>query len=253
MRLLTCSLLFVMACGGGGDDGYPIKPGGGDGTGTDGSGDGVTDAGPDGPATQMVTGSVCVLVDSTSFDGCRATGLAGIEVQIGGSTAITNDAGGFSIMKPSASATFWTLTTPTGGAGIKIVSSIVPYTADLQLRTMELSRFDSIAAASMITQSAGAATVFVQVVDGDANGVAGALLAAPAASTIEPVRYGSADDTWSVTGPTLEAGTAWLTNVNPTTGKVDITATLGASELQPQAVKVVASYVTFALLPTASQ
>lgn len=118
-RTAIAVLTFAAACGGD-DGGFPIMPGGG------GSGSAtLPDAAIDeqGDAGTTITGRVCLINDARTPTSCASSGADGFIVYVDTLQTTTAADGTFSLMRPTGSDLFWTIT----GAGIE--TSAMKYSA----------------------------------------------------------------------------------------------------------------------------
>src|SRR5690349_6695932 len=120
MRLAVSTALVLMACQPGGDDAFPIAPGGGD--------PAVITPAPDRPpadsdtdgGTTSIAGRVCVILDPRSPTTCAIGNASGIRVTLGASVAITAADGSFTIDAPLTSNVLWAV------SGVGYVPTVMP-------------------------------------------------------------------------------------------------------------------------------
>jgi hypothetical protein len=161
MRLLTFALGFLLiSCAGGGDDGYPSRPGGSAGGGT-GTG---ADAGPDGGGSDggVARGRVCLIEDLRFPDRCATQGAGGISVQRGAVTATTGSDGRFDL--PAATAIgSWRTSRAAGNGVLALVNSVVPYVvgAPVVIPAIALQDWTAFLAANNLVLGAGQGSLHV--------------------------------------------------------------------------------------------
>lgn len=232
-------LALLVACrAGGGDDEFPIEPGGTPGTGTmvDAA---VVDA-PDFDAMSMIAGRVCLIADLRALTACASTGAGGITVTLGASSAITSDSGEFTIAAPSGANLVWR-----ASAG-DLVTSVVPFGPSTLIPAIGVEDFNDLQNANGVLIVDGQGSIVARVVKGGLPQSDVVVDVAPLAQF--PTRYdGLTPTAWTelATGP---AGTAWIPGAALGTNIVTATPAAGAAASATVLVEDLAiTYVTIAL------
>src|SRR5690242_15823833 len=119
MRHVWMLCLLVACNANGGDDGFPVIPGGPSGPGE------IVDARfPDGRFVDgglRIDGNVCLLNDLRSFTTCLESGAGGITVALGTETAVTAVDGTFTIDTPLETQVVWRV------SGLNVVPSLFAF------------------------------------------------------------------------------------------------------------------------------
>ncbi len=216
-------VLLLAACQSGGDDGFPIAPGGGlpptitpapDGPQLDASTDGAT----------SLAARVCVILDPRNPAACATGNAAGIMVTLGTSTATTASDGSFTIAAPTTSNLFWTASAP------GFVPTVMPFGTVHLLPILTAERYNDLLLDNGVVLQAGQGSLFVRVVSGSAS-ASGVTATVEPASLFGPLYDGASALIWDrdATGaggmvwiPDALAGTATLTLANPSTSPVTL-------------------------------
>ena len=236
--LLLSTAVGASACAGGGEDGYPVRPGTGVGGGP---GGGTADAGVDGRLDGgITTGRICLASSLRTPDVCAATGAAGISVTRGTFTVLTGADGTF-LLPPATAVGNWSVS----GAGL--VTMVAPYLAGaaVQIPVFTTAAWDLLRRDNNMVLVDGQGSVMVSalrpsalykplvVVSTDPAGVSGVYYAG------DGLQIWNRDATSALgvaVAPGLPAGTITLAGVAP-----------DASRTLPQ-VPVVAGAITFVRL-----
>jgi hypothetical protein len=216
MRLAASLALLLVACDSGGDDDFPIAPGGG-------LGPLITPA-PDAPqldastdGTTLLVGRVCVIPDPRNPTACAVGNAAGLTVTLGARTATTAIDGSFTIAAPSTSNLVWTVTGP------GFVPTVMPFSTVLLLPVMTAARYNDLLLDNGVVVQEGQGSLFARVVSGSTP-VAGVTAIIEPASVFGPLYDGASALLWDrdATGaggmvwiPDAIAGPATLTLTGP--------------------------------------
>lgn len=210
MRLVASLLLLIAACETSVDpDDYPIEPGGGGGS-FGSSGGTLPDAAGGGDGGTTLSGRVCGITEILALDDCAPTGLAGLEVTLGTSPAVTtSDSGAFDIDAPSGSNLVWRAS---GGAQL---ASLLEYSTVHQIPSISNDLYEQLTADANIVIENGAGAIFATVIYAGSP-VAGAT--ATLAGLQDFVRYDDSAATGDFSlDATNTAGIIWFPNVTPGT------------------------------------
>jgi hypothetical protein len=205
-------LVLVVGCHPSGDD-FPVAVGGGGfGGGVGGVVDSNTGSGDGGP---MLLGRVCLMTDPRDQTSCAASGVAGLTVTLGTSTAITLDDGTFSIRQPASSTLVWAIT------GSTVVESISPFAAQAVIPAMPQVVYAQLQGDNGVIAQAGQGAAMVRVVHGGVARTGAAVTIAPAGV------YGTFYDGVTASAWTMNAtgafGAAWIPGVTTGTGTITVT------------------------------
>jgi hypothetical protein len=211
MARLGLVLLLVLAagCPAGGDDDYPIGPGGGGGGSvTPGSGGGSGDAGTDGDGGTQITARVCLVSDlrrliNAAPGDCAGTGAGNLGVTLGGSAAVlTNNDGSFTIPDQAGSNLSWTIT------GATLVTSVIPFTSSRILPAILDDTYTDLLNSNSAIVQPGEGSIVARLVKNNAP-VAGATAVVNGGESQQTLYDGANATVWATlsTGP---LGVAWL-------------------------------------------
>lgn len=153
---MKCLVLTVAAAFAGctGDDAgeFPVEPAGAETP--------VTPTSSTGGDTDALRGRVCISDDLLDLTVCRTTDLAGFQVSLGGSTAITDETGGFALPRPTGSLLSFTVSR--SGA----VTTTTPYSPSLTLPVIDADVYARALASNEIFAPAGTGAILGTIVRG---------------------------------------------------------------------------------------
>ena len=210
------SILMLAACQGGGDDGYPIVPGGDDSPITpmvDAAVPG-TDATDD--AMSILSGRVCLIADlrNPTLPACSGTNAGGLTVTLDGQTATTSPDGGFAISVPAGTNLAWRVS----GAGV--VSSVMPLGEVHVLPVVSEVTYEELLLANGVILQPAQGSIVVRVV-GQGQPVVGARASSSPPVTYDTFYDGPTASTWNL-GATGAFGAIWLVGAPTGTALVSV-------------------------------
>ncbi|HEU4612992.1 MAG TPA: hypothetical protein VFS15_12970 [Kofleriaceae bacterium] len=216
---------------------FPVTPGGPGTTGTSNQPDAAIDASD---ASTTISARVCLLLSDTDVQprSCALTSAGGLTVALGTETAITNDDGTFTIMRPAdTTGLVWRI------SGTNVFPSAVEFGTVLSLPVISAPAYQDMLAATDAAIANGDGALFVRVVRG-AVAVAGAVVSVNPPPTNDQIFYDGADpNIWETTATGI-LGVAWVPSEIP--GTAQLTVTTGTSATVVTGIPVFQDTITFA-------
>ena len=240
--------LLVLATAACGDDGnnLPIGGNGNDGGFTfpdgtvnliDGAIDGGTDASTLNGDASPVAGRVCLVADPRKLNGCATTGVTGLTVRLGTSTAGTSADGSFTVA--GGTGTVWEVSGPS------IVTSHMPL-GDFEIPVITKTNYDAMIANNLqgLALNPGEGSVMVFVLN-NGFGEPGAVADSTPSASWEPF-YDAGSPTTFVQGTagTGPEGMVWIPGLDVGTATVDVT--VGTAIVTTTALPIFDGHITFA-------
>lgn len=236
MRLVAASFALLLgACPSGGEDDFPVAPGGGSPP--------VINPAPDAPELDAGTDGgtalaarVCIVNDPRNPTACALGNAAGITVTLGSSTATTAADGTFTIPAPSTPNPVWTVS----AAGF--VPTVMRLGTVHVLPVLTTTRYDELLLDNGAVLQAGQGSLFVRVVSGAAP-LAGVTATVGPASVFGPLYDGGNALVWDADA-TAAGGMVWIPDA--LAGTATLTLTGPASNPLVVPLPVVEGAITFA-------
>lgn len=209
--------LLVACKASGGDDEFPVVPGGPGGTGS------LVDAAPpDTPpfeAGASIDGRVCVVVDMRSLTSCLDSGAGGITVTLGTKTATTANDGSFLIETPSGSQLVWR------ASGLDIVPSVMAFGPSTSIPAVGIQTYSDILGANSVVLQSGQGSIVARIVR-NGSPVVGATMSTSPVPQYATKYDGPTATAWTEL-KTAAAGVAWIPGAQATMNTVTVSPMTG--------------------------
>jgi hypothetical protein len=232
-RIVLAGLLA--ACSKEPSDDYPIQPGGG---GTSGTNRADAAVGHDGGST-TINGRVCLLLTNPhSLAMCATTGAAGLLVELGTATALTDDTGAFTLMRPAVTTGLvWRV------AGTGVENAAIKFGTTTTLPVFDSNVYLDMLVSTNATIGAGTGALMMRATRGGFP-ITGATVAAQPLPDSEVYYDGPTELEWQQTA-TGAYGVAWIPSLGPANEMLTVTIGQTIAQLPPQ--PVFADTITFVL------
>jgi len=238
MRILIALASIACACLAGctssEEDDLPVQPGAG----------GVSGGGKGGSTPGAITGRVCLVANPFALGTCADTGAGGLVVSLGGSTALTQANGAFSLAAPAGTGGSFTV------AGPNIVTGSMPLSPANTIPVLSQEMFNEMLSGNSVTLQPGTGSVLATVVDRTGNPISGVTATSTPTSAFGPFFDSATGTQWTI-NQTGQAGIVFFPGV--TVGPATLTfSDLGStSETTVGGVQVIDGGLTIeeAVLP----
>jgi hypothetical protein len=234
---LVWMLALLVACKtGGGDDEFPVVPGGPGGPGT------MQDAAPPDmmsvEAGATIDGRICVVADLRNLNACADSGANGITVTLGGKTATTAADGSFTIDTPSATQLVWR------ASGANIVPSVMAFGPSTNIPAVGVQTYSDLLGANSVVLQNNQGSIVAKLLRNGAA-VTGATMSTSPIAQYATKYDGPTATAWTELR-TAGAGIAWIPGAQLGTNTVTVAPMTGTGATAMLAVENGA--ITFATI-----